>query len=195
MSISPELEFSDFKGTIVILIRLNHCRSLSVNIVHSLTFSWIFLSITKSDQFSKWVFIDNSFEQALSNNRNSIYRLFFRWTHFEDCIADEEVVASTNSSEGINSCLNEGFKYAESLIHQISHVKKWKIRQIERWNELTTNQWVPGRRPKTIERHQSLSDMVGEFMNLGVINQHDMLIEVSMNIGRLMSKTHQKMKK
>ena len=59
----------------------------------------------------------------------------------------------------------------------------------------TVNQWVPGRRPKTIERHQSLSDMVGEFMNLGVINQHDMLIEVSMNIGRLMSKTHQKMKK
>ena len=53
--------------TFVILIRLNHCRSLSVNIVHSLTFSWIFLSITKPDQFSKWVFIDNSFQQALSN--------------------------------------------------------------------------------------------------------------------------------
>jgi len=120
----------------------------------------------------------------------------FRWTHFEECVADDEVVASTNSSEGINSTLNEGFRYAESLAHQISHVKKFKINQIERFNEIISNRnWVPGRRPATIERHERLSSMVNEFMNLGVVNQHDMLIEFAMNIGRLMSKTHPKKKK
>ena len=119
----------------------------------------------------------------------------FRWTHFEECIVDDEVVASTNSSEGINSTLNDGFRYAESLVHQISHVKKFKIRQIERFNEIISNRnWVPGRRPATIERHERLSSMVNEFMNLGVVNQHGMLIEFAMNIGRLMSKTHPKKK-
>ena len=117
------------------------------------------------------------------------FNVLFRWTHFEQAAGDNEIVASTNSSEGLNQTLNDGIRYAESFIHQISIYKRFKIRQIERYFDITSNTcWVPGRRPKVIERHQRLNDLVGEFMNMGVINQHDVLLEVARAVGQLMSK-------
>lgn len=119
-----------------------------------------------------------------------VYTTYFRWVHFEEVLSDHEVVASTNSSEGLNSTLNDGIRYSENLAHQISIVKEFKTRQIERFFEITSNRyWVPGRRPKTIERHEKLNSLVSEFINLGVVNQHDMLIETASAIGRIMSKT------
>ena len=116
--------------------------------------------------------------------------LYLRWVHFEEVLVDDELVSTTNLSEGLNSRLNEGFKFCENVAQQISLVKQFKVGQVERYMELISNRcWVPGRRSKTRERHEQLKSMVNEFLNLGINHQEEKLIEFSMAIGRLMAKT------
>ena len=91
---------------------------------------------------------------------------------------------------GFCKCL---YKYQVCLDHHVitKHMVDLKhLSDSERRSLILFMKW-----PATIERHERLSSMVNEFMNLGVVNQHDMLIEFAMNIGRLMSKTHPKKKK
>ena len=105
----------------------------------------------------------------------------------------EPLIASTNLSEGQNSGINKDVRYCESIAEQLSIIKKWKVKQIDRFHEHTlTNYWHAKRRPETAQRHCRLNELVNEYLNIGIVNQVNRFFEIAKTIGILMMKTNKK---
>ena len=124
---------------------------------------------------------------------SSHHSYFLRWTWYEDVCADSPMVASTNSSEGLNHGFNMNVSYCHNTAQMIAEIKRFKVEQLERYLEITaTPFWHPKRRKEVVERHEKLTELVQTFIDYGVVNQVFHLFEIAETVGKLMINTKNK---